>query len=183
MTEDVIMCCLARAIAHLKGQWYMSVEQWWNNDNQRKTEEIRGRIYISATMNSRQPISLISSLILSSNIRSGLRSGFFHSHTLAKIVLSFPRAFMFRINQLQFITPIILILFGEYRSQDISVGTATGYKPDGRGSTSVRARDLSLVYSVQTGYWAHPASYPMGTGGSVPGGKAAEAWSWLLNSI
>jgi hypothetical protein len=25
--------------------------------------------------------------------------------------------------------------------------------------------------------WAHPASYPMGTGGSFPGGKAAGAWS------
>jgi hypothetical protein len=25
----------------------------------------------------------------------------------------------------------------------------------------------SIIY-----YWAHPASYPMGTGGSFPGGKA-----------
>jgi hypothetical protein len=30
---------------------------------------------------------------------------------------------------------------------------------------------------------AHPASYPMGTGGYFPGGKAAGAWSWPLTSI
>jgi len=28
-----------------------------------------------------------------------------------------------------------------------------------------------------------PASYPMGTMGSFPGGKAAGAWSWPLTSI
>jgi len=28
-----------------------------------------------------------------------------------------------------------------------------------------------------------PASYPMGTRGSFPGGKAAEAWSWTFISI
>jgi hypothetical protein len=30
---------------------------------------------------------------------------------------------------------------------------------------------------------SHPASYPMGTRGSFPGGKAAGAWSWPLTSI
>jgi hypothetical protein len=30
---------------------------------------------------------------------------------------------------------------------------------------------------------AHPASYPMDTRGSFPGGKVAEAWSWTLTSI
>jgi len=30
---------------------------------------------------------------------------------------------------------------------------------------------------VQTGPWAHPASYTMGTG-SFPGGKTAGAWRW-----
>jgi hypothetical protein len=32
-----------------------------------------------------------------------------------------------------------------------------------------------LLHVVQTGYGAHPASYPMGTGGSFPRGKAAGA--------
>jgi hypothetical protein len=34
-------------------------------------------------------------------------------------------------------------------------------------------KDFSLFRSVQTGYGAHLASYPMGTVGSFPGGKAA----------
>jgi hypothetical protein len=34
------------------------------------------------------------------------------------------------------------------------------------------AEDLSSSPCVQTGSGAHPASYPMGTGDSFPGGKA-----------
>jgi hypothetical protein len=30
-------------------------------------------------------------------------------------------------------------------------------------------QDFSIVFSVQTGSWAHPASYPMGTGGKESG--------------
>jgi len=29
----------------------------------------------------------------------------------------------------------------------------------------------------------HPASYPMGTRGSFPGGKATGAWIWPLTSV
>jgi hypothetical protein len=36
-----------------------------------------------------------------------------------------------------------------------------------------KARDLSLLYCVKTNSWAHPGSYPMGTGGSFAGCKAA----------
>jgi len=32
---------------------------------------------------------------------------------------------------------------------------------------------FSLLHLVQTGFGAHPASHPMGTTGSFPGGKAA----------
>jgi hypothetical protein len=42
------------------------------------------------------------------------------------------------------------------------VGMATGYGLDDRGV-------------VQTGSGVHPTSYPMGTGGSFPGSKAAGA--------
>jgi len=35
----------------------------------------------------------------------------------------------------------------------------------------------------QNGSGAHPASYPMGTRGSFPGGKAVGAWSWPFTSI
>jgi hypothetical protein len=32
-------------------------------------------------------------------------------------------------------------------------------------------QEFSLLHNVQTDTGAHPASYPMGTGGSFPGGK------------
>jgi hypothetical protein len=43
---------------------------------------------------------------------------------------------------------------------------------------------IFLSYNrVQTGSGAHPASYPMGTWGSFPGGKTAGAWSCPLTPI
>jgi hypothetical protein len=45
------------------------------------------------------------------------------------------------------------------------------------------AGNFSLRHLVQTGSGAHPASYPMGTRGSFPGGKAVSAWSWPMTSI
>jgi hypothetical protein len=35
-----------------------------------------------------------------------------------------------------------------------------------------RAKDFSSILCVHTGSGAHPTSYPMGTGGPFPGGKA-----------
>jgi hypothetical protein len=46
------------------------------------------------------------------------------------------------------------------------------YKLDGRHSIPSRTRNFSALYNVQTGSEVHPASYSMGTGGSIPGGKA-----------
>jgi hypothetical protein len=57
-------------------------------------------------------------------------------------------------------TEHIRLKLGLYYS---SVGIATDYGIDDRGA-AVR---------VQTGSEAHPTFYPMGTGGSFPGGKAA----------
>jgi hypothetical protein len=45
------------------------------------------------------------------------------------------------------------------------------------------AGNFSLHHRVQNGSGDHPASYPMGNGGSFPGSKTAEAWSWPLTSI
>jgi hypothetical protein len=59
-----------------------------------------------------------------------------------------------------------------------SVGRATGYLLDDRDSRvgfPVGAGNSSLHHHVQNGSGAHPSSYPMGTGGYFPGGKAAEA--------
>jgi hypothetical protein len=72
------------------------------------------------------------------------------------------------------------------QSRDGSVGIALGYVLDYR-SSGVRfppgAGNFSFHRQVQNGSWAHPASYPMGTRCSFPGGKAAGAWSWPLTSI
>jgi hypothetical protein len=62
------------------------------------------------------------------------------------------------------------------RNRDRAVGIATGYGLNDRGfevSVPVGSRFFSLLLSVQTGSGAHPASYPMGTGGPFPAGKAA----------
>jgi hypothetical protein len=62
-------------------------------------------------------------------------------------------------------------------SWDSVVGIATGYGLDDRGvgvRVPVRSR-ISLLHVIQTGSGAHPASYPMGTGGSVPRAKATGA--------
>jgi hypothetical protein len=40
-----------------------------------------------------------------------------------------------------------------------------------------RGQEFSLLHFVQTGSGIHPASYPVGTGGPFPGGKAAGAFS------
>jgi hypothetical protein len=64
------------------------------------------------------------------------------------------------------------------KSCDSSVGIALGYGLDDRGSrvrVPAGAGNFFLHHSVQNGSGAHPASYPMGTRGSFPGGKRAGA--------
>jgi len=41
----------------------------------------------------------------------------------------------------------------------------------------------SVLFLIPTGSGAHPASYPMGTWDSSPGGKVAGSWIWPLISI
>jgi hypothetical protein len=60
---------------------------------------------------------------------------------------------------------------------DSSVGIALGYGLDDRGSRFrflAGAGNFSLHHRVQNGSGAHPASYPMDTGGSFPAGKAGK---------
>jgi hypothetical protein len=66
----------------------------------------------------------------------------------------------------------------EIKRRDSSVGIALGFGLDDRGSRvrfPAGAGNFSLYYRVQNGSGAHPSSYPMGTRGSYPGGKAAGA--------
>jgi hypothetical protein len=53
------------------------------------------------------------------------------------------------------------------QSRDSSVGIATGYGLDDQV--------VGFLHVVQTGSGVHPGSYPMGTGSSFPGAKAARA--------
>jgi hypothetical protein len=57
-----------------------------------------------------------------------------------------------------------------YRSRGSSVSLTTDWTTGVRSPTE--AEDFSFSLYVQTGSGAHPASYPMGTGGPFPGGKA-----------
>jgi len=41
--------------------------------------------------------------------------------------------------------------------------------------TLLGTANISLRHGVQTGYGAHPVSYPMSTEASFPGGKAVRA--------
>jgi hypothetical protein len=55
------------------------------------------------------------------------------------------------------------------KSRDSSVGIATGYRLEGRGSTfrfPAGAGNFSLHHCVQKGSGTHTALYPMGAGGS-----------------
>jgi hypothetical protein len=62
--------------------------------------------------------------------------------------------------------------------RDCSVDIVTGYGLDGLDSIPGRVkRFFSSFHSVQTGSGAHSASYPMGNGTSLPGGKAVGASS------
>jgi hypothetical protein len=70
-----------------------------------------------------------------------------------------------------------LLYYIMVQSRDSSVGIAQGYGLDDRGSTvrfPAGAGNFSH-HRVQNGAGAGPASYPMGTGGSFPGNKAAGA--------
>jgi hypothetical protein len=63
-----------------------------------------------------------------------------------------------------------------YVSRDSAVGIETGYGLDDRGvgvRVPVGSRIFALLHLVQTGSEVQPTFYPMGTGGSSPGVKAA----------
>jgi hypothetical protein len=56
-----------------------------------------------------------------------------------------------------------------------SVGIAIGYGLGLRGFDFRQKKYLSLLCSIQTGSGTHPASYLMGTEGTLLGSKAAES--------
>jgi hypothetical protein len=69
---------------------------------------------------------------------------------------------------------LIVLPTSHFRSPDGSVGVALDYGLDDRGSRfrfPAGTGNLSLHHRIQNGSGAHPASYPVGTGGSFPGVK------------
>jgi hypothetical protein len=65
------------------------------------------------------------------------------------------------------------------------VGTTTGYGLDDKMigvQFPAGTGNFSLRHHVQTCSGTHRTSYPTATGGSFPGDKAAESWSWQLTS-
>jgi hypothetical protein len=50
----------------------------------------------------------------------------------------------------------------------------------GRNSSAGRVKNF--LHVVQTGSGVHPTTYPVGTEGYFPGGKAAGTWSWPFTS-
>jgi hypothetical protein len=79
------------------------------------------------------------------------------------------------IAQYAFIIDLNNIRFSLIKNRDNSVGLATGYWPEDRGSIPDRGKFSVSLHSVQTGSGAHPISYPMATRSSIYGGKAAGA--------
>jgi hypothetical protein len=72
----------------------------------------------------------------------------------------------------------ILLLKNILWSRYSSVSIVLDYRLDDWGSRVrflARAENFSLHHHIQNGSGAHPDSYPMGTGGSFPGSKVAEA--------
>jgi hypothetical protein len=61
-------------------------------------------------------------------------------------------------------------LLGQYRFsyKESATGLRAG-RPRNWDSILGRSKKLSLLCNFQTGSGAHPASYPVGTGGSFPG--------------
>jgi hypothetical protein len=99
------------------------------------------------------------------------------------ILVSFAAITLFVASQRVFIAEAYISL---WLSRDSSVGIALRYGPDDWGSRvrfPAGAGNFSLHHRVQNGSGAHPASYPMGTRGSLPGAKAGGAWNWPLTSI
>jgi hypothetical protein len=105
---------------------------------------------------------------------------------LTEIVVSFPGCKGDKIVKL--ISQLHIFVYNVYgmyiESRDSTVGIATGYGLDDQG-VEVRVPEGARIFTFpcrQIGSGAHPASYPMGNGGSFPGGEAAGAWSWPLTS-
>jgi hypothetical protein len=87
--------------------------------------------------------------------------------------IAFLAWFLFMVTKILLCESLLKHAFYILFSRGSAVGIATGYWLDDRGF-GVRVPDgneISLLHTVQTGSWAHPASYQMGIGALSPGVK------------
>jgi hypothetical protein len=84
-------------------------------------------------------------------------------YIFVKFVLGFTLPFLFKF--------ILVPVSPNMTSRDSSFGTATGWT----AGVPLSAINFSLLHNTQTSSVSHPASYPMGTDDSFPGGKATVA--------
>jgi hypothetical protein len=70
---------------------------------------------------------------------------------------------------------IVLLIPKRARSRDSSVGIATGYGLDGRGSISAQGKEMSIFSTGSRSALGPTQPLTMGTGSSIPGCKAAGA--------
>jgi hypothetical protein len=67
------------------------------------------------------------------------------------------------------------VLYTHFCYPNTGAGIATDYGLDGWSSIPGRSKIFPVLHSIQTGFWAHPASYPLGTGATFYGAQAAGA--------
>jgi hypothetical protein len=88
---------------------------------------------------------------------------------------------------LQFSDSVLLIQVSQPVLKDLTdIANCIIYTLDDRTvgvSSPGRVQEFSVLYIVQTDSGVHLNSYPMGTGRSLPAGKAARAWSWQTLSV
>jgi hypothetical protein len=90
------------------------------------------------------------------------------------LVLYFSSAWFQHVSAYQ----LFWLFFSLFNSRDSSVGIALGYGLDDRRSRvrfPAGAGNFYLHHRLQNGSGAQPASYPIGTRGSFPGGKAVHS--------
>jgi hypothetical protein len=80
-------------------------------------------------------------------------------------------------HEVHFITSLDIFSVAGARIVQSVWRLATGWTTERSEFKSRYGQEFSLLHIIQTSSGAHPASYPMGTGGSFQRGKVAEAGS------
>jgi hypothetical protein len=83
----------------------------------------------------------------------------------------------FRSSQPISLKPILILPSRMQESGELS-RYSDGLRTERPGFNHRQKQNFSLLHRVQTDIGTHPSSYPIGTGGDFPGGKATGPWTW-----